>query len=228
MRVPKPHFVTMVIAALFAAATVTLAPAAFAAASPVLQTPYVQCQAALANPNGVLFIGDSITALGFDDITAQFAAAGRPVCIDTSGGRQTAEGVYRLSLYFALGMVRPTTSVVMALGSNDTLNPPGWMQTQITSAMKLLGPTRHGYWVHVFNYSPHGSAPQWKYIQGTRRVGEEIKWGAARYHNITTVPWPTLVMASYPKLLSPDLLHPTAAGNHARTQLILATMKPRT
>jgi hypothetical protein len=42
------------------------------------------------------------------------------------------------------------------------------------------------------------------------------------------VPWPTLVMASYPKLLSPDLLHPTAAGNHARTQLILATMKPRT
>lgn len=60
--------------------------------SRVLQTPLDRCRAALADPNGVLVIGDSITGLGFADITTKFAAAGRPVCINARGGRRTDEG----------------------------------------------------------------------------------------------------------------------------------------
>jgi hypothetical protein len=196
--------------------------------SKVLATPFGLCRTALANPNGVLFIGDSITALGFDNITAQFAAAGRPVCIDARGGRRTDEGVAQLYRYYSSGIMRPSTPVVMALGSNDVVGPVGGMKTNIGRTMALLGSGHQVYWVHVFNYLWwYPGVPQWKFVAGTRRVGEEIKWGTARYRNLTAVQWPTLVKASYPKLLSADLLHPTPAGNAARTRLILTTMKPR-
>jgi len=195
--------------------------------SRVLQTPVDRCRAALADPNGVLVIGDSITGLGFADITAQFAAAGRPVCINARGGRRTDEGVAQLSRYVAAGMLRPATSVVMALGSNDVLRPKGEMKTNIVRASRLLGARRNVYWVHVFNYLWWDVVPQWKYVRGTRRVGEEIKWGVRHFPNITPVQWPTLVKKTYPALLQRDLLHPTPKGNSARTRLILAAMKPR-
>jgi len=194
--------------------------------SPVVQTPFKRCRTALADPNGVLVIGDSITALGFENITAQFAAAGRPVCINARDGRRTDEGVYQLSRFVSGGLVGPNTSVVMALGSNDVLRPASEMKTNIVRTMQLLGTQRNVYWVHAFNYLWWDTVPQWRYVRGTRRVGEEIKWGAAHYGNLTTVPWPTLVKATYPALLSQDLLHPTPDGNAARTRLILETMKP--
>jgi lysophospholipase L1-like esterase len=166
--------------------------------------------------------------IGFADIVSQFTSAGRPVCINAQSGRQTAEGLRLLGQYWSQGLIKANTSIVMALGTNDVLDPPNVMRTEVESAVRTVGPAHQVYWVHVFNYWAASSVPQSYFIAGTRRVSDEINWVAMHYGNLTTVRWPALVLASsYPSLLLADLTHPTRGGSQVRTALILNTIKSR-
>jgi hypothetical protein len=110
-----------VIAVAVAAATVALVPSpASAAVAPVLQTAPATCRANLAAPNSVLIIGDSIISGWFAATTAQFTAAHRRVCVNAQPGRLTAGAVSVLAGYKAEGIITANTTVVMAIGSNDT------------------------------------------------------------------------------------------------------------
>jgi hypothetical protein len=65
--------------ALLPLSIITAAPLPDTAATTNTQMSITHCRAILAQPGGVLIIGNSITALGFDDITARFTAAGKHV-----------------------------------------------------------------------------------------------------------------------------------------------------
>jgi hypothetical protein len=166
--------------------------------------------------------------IGYADIVSQFSAAGRPVCVNAQSGRQTAEGLRQLALYWSDGLIKADTSIVMALGTNDVLDRPDVMKTEVESALRIVGPAHQMYWVHVFNYWAGSPVPQSSFIAGTQRVTDEINGVAMRYANLTPVQWPALVMRSdYPSLLLPDLTHPTTGGSQARTRLILNTIESR-
>src|SRR5665811_666354 len=108
-----------------ALAFVALTPVpAQAATATIYQTDPTTCRVNLAKPGAVLIIGDSITAGWFTASTAQYTAAGRPACINGQAGRATAGAVIVLASYKSAGMITPSTTVVMAIGSNNTQGYP--------------------------------------------------------------------------------------------------------
>ena len=218
----------IILALLGLALTLGLAsPAGAVTLPPVKSTPAAVCAANLAAPGGVLYIGDSITAGYFDAITAQFTAAGHPVCINARPGRPTQEGMDVLRAYKASGVIAPTTTVVMALGSNNTWTPrPGHMTWQVDNAIRVLGTSQPIVWVDVLNWTfNRGLAKQHQYGLNTWAVNREIWARAARYPNIKVAHWNALLRTgnNY-HAYTFDGLHTTGAGNTARQNLVLATI----
>jgi hypothetical protein len=218
-------------ATVLTAATAVAPSTASAAASPVIQTPFTTCRSNLAAPNSVLIIGDSITALWFSATSAQFTAAHRPVCINAQAGRQTAGAVYQLARYKSGGLVKPQTTVVMAIGSNDTYGAkPGYMRWQVDNAQRVL---RYGsryvqpiVWVDVLNWSPNrGAAGQRLYGAGTWVVNLQLWQKDAQYPNLKVARWNALIRNNFTRYLY-DGLHTNSYGNTARNALIMRTIGP--
>jgi hypothetical protein len=209
--------------------TTAVSAPAIAAPAPVIQTLWSTCRARLAAPNSVLIIGDSITALYVTDTIAQFTAAGRPVCVNAQSGRKTADAVFQLSRYKAAGLVRPQTTVVMAVGSNDTYGAQdGYMSGQVDAVQRIL---QHGtdytqpvVWVDVLRWSlDAGVAGQSIYRAGTTTVNLQLWQKDAQYQNLRVAHWYDLV-SSNPTTYLYDLLHPTPFGSTARNRLIISTL----
>ena len=192
----------------------------------VVQTPTAECAAALADPNGVLVIGDSLSVIGFDDITTLFPAAGHPVCVNAQSGRNTVTGFQVMASYFLSGVVGPDTTIVMALGTNDIPSATNVMRNMMETSIRYVGKGHQMFWVQPFCEYPFSpTITQAQYDAGTWRIGTEMQWVATHYANFHSVPWPDLVLSTnYPSLLNSDLTHPTAAGSVLRTTQILNTI----
>ena len=206
--------------------TVTPAPAQAAAAT-IYQTDPTTCRVNLAKPGAVLIIGDSITAGWFAASTAQYAAAGRPACINGQSGRVTAGAVTVLASYKSAGTITPITTVVMAIGSNDTYGAKnGYMRWQVDNVERVVGMRQPVVWVDVLNWSlSRGVAGQRVYGLGTWTVNLQL-WGKdIQYPNLRVAHWNAMIRSTYTKYLS-DLLHTNAYGNTARNNLITGTISP--
>ena len=202
------------------------APATAATTTSALsQRPFYTCRLNLRAPNSVLIIGDSITA-GWAAATAgQFTAAGRPVCIDAQGGRKTAGAVSQLSLYKKAGLVSPQTTVVMAVGSNDTYGAKdGYMRWQVDNVERILGSKQPIIWVDVLNWTRNsGLAAQRAYGAGTWVVNLQLWQKDAQYPNLKVARWNAMIRNSPTTYLS-DLLHTNSYGNTARNDLVMRTI----
>jgi len=189
------------------------------------QTSPEQCRDILAQPRGVLFIGDSITAMGFDNITEQFRASDRHVCINGLGGRFTKDGVDLLASY--RGVMRPDTQIVMALGTNDVRRPYGFMRSQVERALTIAG-GRHVYWVKVYEAATlWGPAFRATCVAGTQVTNRQIVEAARAHGNMSTVDWWGLVVLTHGRLIDSYGVHPTSTGNHYRTVMVLNAMQGR-
>lgn len=218
-----------------AAATVAVAAApatAHAAAPAVYQTAFSTCRARLASPNSVLLIGDSLTSAWMTSTTAAFTTAHRPVCINAQPGRQTAEAVRQLARYKSGGLIKPQTTVVMAIGSNDAYGArAGYMRWQVDNVQRVL---QYGksyrqpvVWVDVLNWwRNHGVAAQRVYGAGTWVVNIQLWQKDAQYPNLRVAHWNALIRSHYTPCLF-DGLHMNAYGDAARNALIIRTLGPR-
>jgi len=164
--------------------------------------------------------------------TAAFTAAGRPVCINAQSGRQTAEAVRQLARYKSAGLIRPQTTVVMAVGSNDTYGArAGYMRWQVDNVQRVL---QYGksyrqpvVWVDVLNWwRNRGVAAQRVYGAGTWVVNIQLWQKDAQYPNLRVAHWNALTGSHYTRYLI-DGLHMSAYGITARNDLIMRTLGPR-
>jgi hypothetical protein len=211
-----------------ALAFVALTPVpAQAATTTIYQTDPTTCRVNLAKPGAVLIIGDSITAGWFTASTAQYTAAGRPACINGQAGRATAGAVIVLASYKSAGMITPSTTVVMAIGSNDTYGAKnGYMRWQVDNVERVVGRSQPVVWVDVLNWSlSRGVAGQRVYALGTWTVNLQLWAKDTQYPNLRVAHWNAMIRGTYKKYLS-DLLHTNAYGNTARNDLITRTVGP--
>lgn len=216
------------ITALFPPANVATAvvPApAVAATVPVYQTSSAACRSNLAAPRSILLIGDSITAGWFAATTAQLAAARRPACINAQAGRTTAQGVATLAAYKKAGMVTANTTVVMAVGSNDTRGAKdGYIRWQVDNVLRVVGTRQPVVWVDVLNWwVSHGVVAQRAYGAGTWVVNQQLWQKDAQYPSIRVAHWNAMIRSHYATYLF-DGLHTNRFGNTARNNLILRTI----
>jgi hypothetical protein len=226
------RFMSVVVAATVATAATAIAPlAASAAMPPVIQTAFTTCRSNLALANSVLIIGDSIAAQWFSATTAQFTAAHRPICINVQAGRQTADAVYQLSRYKSGGLVKPQTTVVMAIGSNDAYGAkPGYMSWQVDNVQRVLQYGRSYkqpvVWVDVLNWrSGVGLAKLRAYGAGTWVVNLQLWAKDAQYANLKVARWNAMIRNNYAKYLY-DGLHTNSYGNTERNAVIMRTIGP--
>jgi len=211
-----------------ALAFVALTPVpAQAATATIYQTDPTTCRVNLAKPGAVLIIGDSITAGWFTASTAQYTAAGRPACINGQAGRATAGAVIVLASYKSAGMITPSTTVVMAIGSNNTYGAKnGYMRWQVDNVERVVGRSQPVVWVDVLNWSlSRGVAGQRVYALGTWTVNLQLWAKDTQYPNLRVAHWNAMIRGTYKKYLS-DLLHTNAYGNTARNDLITRTVGP--
>ena len=195
------------------------------AATTTTQTPIEQCRTILAQPKGVLFIGDSLTAMGFDTITAQFTAAGKHVCINGLGGQSTALGVAVLTTYVNAGVLSPDTQIVMALGTNDVLHT-AVMQSGIDATLALVG-RRRLIWVNVYNGTGFfGWIGRLKCLAGSKVVNQIIASNVKAHPTMVSVDLWGMVVLTNLRLIyctnSNGGVHTTPTGSYYRTQMTLA------
>lgn len=197
-------------AVLAAIALASFADPAQAVVYPVTQTPVAACSAAVHNPKGVLWIGDSITASGYSDITARLGRLGHPVCVNGQPGRSTAQGVAVLRQYIRSGLIAPT--VIMALGTNDAsadvLVPD--FGCQVNNAMFAVGRNRRVYWINVYNGLSAGT------VQQSSNINAQLVTQDRAHTNLAKSEW-FLYVSNRLYLLQSDQVHPTGLGNSVRT-----------
>ena len=223
MEVRTFRLIAVTAAALTAVAMVPAT--AHAATAPVYQTAFATCRANLAAPNSVLIIGDSITSGWFAAITAQFEAAGRPVCINAQPGRTIAGGVAQLSRYKTGGLVTPRMTVVMAVGSCGTYGATaGDIRWQVDNVVRIVGTKQRVVWVDVLRWVTNsGPVAQRAYGLGTWVVNLQLWAKDAQYPNVKVAHWNALIRSNYTKYVF-DGLHATRYGNTARNDLIMRTI----
>jgi lysophospholipase L1-like esterase len=205
---------TITAGALLLAALAAPAPAT-AVTSPVLSDTAATCTAVARNPQGVLVIGDSITAAGFSSIKANLARLGRPSCINARSGRGTAEGVEVLRTYIRSGQI-PLT-IIMALGTNDTLIA-STIPAQAKATMFAVGQGRRVYWVNIYNAQTDRSAEA---LAQTRAINYSLAVADRATVNLAVVDWYSYVAPRASYLMQLDGVHPTWPGNQCRTTVML-------
>jgi len=182
---------------------------------PVLADSGATCARVARNPAGVLVIGDSITANGFSDIKKRLGALGHPSCINARVGRSTGEGVEVLRQYIRTTRIPHT--VILALGTNDTLNVatvPGLVR----AAMFAAGSSTRVYWVNAFNAQSTRAAEA---TAQTQQINRTLWQADHNYWNLAVVDWSGYITPRADYLLQSDGVHPTGLGNQVRTTLML-------
>jgi hypothetical protein len=166
--------------------------------------------AAVHDPDGVLWIGDSITASGYSDITTRLGNLGHPVCVNGQPGRTAAQGVEVMRQYFRAGLVAPT--MVLALGTNDASDPAlvADFGCQVNNAMFAAGATRRVYWINVYNGTSAAT------LEGSRAINNALVTEDRAHTNLAKSEWYGYIIDRL-SLLQADQVHPTGAGNSART-----------
>jgi hypothetical protein len=185
----------------------------------------------------ILYLGDSITVGGKNDIMARLTQDGWFVCIDARAGQTTAAALN----YYSHSNAFPAYAdvIVMATGANDIFDP-GKLRVQVIRARQYAG-TRPLVWVNTYvnrwhapvRYSSHDlyntqivnsyltRRPGWRYINYV------VDW----YGLVTgRVQYPFLPINGSPPaplkrqlpsvVLLRDGVHTTAQGSYARAAYI--------
>jgi len=187
------------------AVTVQAAPA-----HAVLADSTTTCTHVAHNTQGVLVIGDSITANGFGDIKKRLAALGHPSCINARVSRGTVEGVEVLRQYIRSTGIPHT--VILALGTNDSLRA-ATMPKLVRAAMFAAGSSTRVFWVNAFRAATA--------IAQTRQINTALRQADHFYWNLAVVDWDKYITPRADYLLQADGVHPTGLGNRVRTTLML-------
>ena len=178
---------------------------------PVVATTAATCRAVARWPKGVTVIGDSLTAQSVSEISRQFRAAGRPVCVNAQGGRQTSQAVSVLRTMRASRMLAPT--VVLALGTNDVYTSTVVFNAAAKAALDLTA-TRSTVWAVGYRATePMGSAR----IEGL--VGQ---WQESS-PRLTSARW-SGVAVSHPEIFRPDRIHPTVDGRKVYAKFLVSAL----
>ncbi len=163
--------------------------------------------AAVAPPAGaaqgspVVVVGDSILLAAAEEITASFP--GRPVVVDAEVGRPTNVGLDVIRQH--RGSI--TDTLVVGLGANDGATP-SIFRPRVEAILAEVSDVAHVYWVEV--------AEVRSYYPTTNAIVREV---AARYPNVTIIPWSADALANS-NWTGSDGLHLTAAGQHAMAERI--------
>lgn len=161
----------------------------------------------------LLILGDSITSRWTTQLAASLEAAGWWPCIDAQAGRPT-----RGALDFYAGGFGAVDVVVMATGSNDVFDPAA-MPVQVARARSLAG-ARPLVWVNVYvdRWSSRWRAAD---LRNSRAVNGSLR-------RVDVVDWYGFLArkASRPRLYLSDGVHTNAAGNAARTALLVGALVP--
>lgn len=198
-------------AAAFGAALALAATAGSAAAvdGPVVATSPALCRAQAGVPAAVTLIGDSLTVQSLEAISAAYAGAQRPLCVNAQSGRRTIDAVPYLKTLRATGQLAPT--VVLALGTNDTDTPNAAFNQAAQAALGQTYPRPTGWAVGYRSTDPAGSA---------RIAGLVGEWDAA-IARVTSARWGDVVRA-HPEFIGPDGVHPTELGRIAYAGFLLS------
>ena len=182
---------------------------------PVLADSSATCSRVAHDPHGVLVIGDSITASGFNDIKTRLRTLGHLSCINARSGRPTSEGIDVVRSYIRTTGIPPT--IILALGTNDTLIA-NTMPAKIRAAMFAAGASRRVFWVNV--YDAQSSRPVEALAQ-SRQINSALWQADHFYWNLAVVDWSDYIAPRAYYLLQSDGVHPTRLGNRARTTLMM-------
>jgi hypothetical protein len=132
-----------------------------------------------------------------------------------------------LASYKSAGMITPSTTVVTAIGSNDTYDAKnGCMRWQVDNVERVIGRSQPVVWVDILNWSlSRGVTGQRVYALGTWTVNLQLWDKDTQYPNLRVARWNAMIRGTNKKYLS-DQLHTNAYGNTARNDLTTRTAGP--
>lgn len=225
-------------------ATAVIAPGEFAAAADPSRAPYgsgalgdwtnlgrsISTPAQfdnVADVNGVLIIGDSITNANAYDLAVKVGQRhGLPLAVNAWNGRPTAPAVDWLEANVGTDGI-PERGLVMACGTNDIFRPLRFWE-QVNRVMALAD-GRPVYWVNVFAArSGVSAAMRLADMRNSAMVNEQIARQLRVYPNLRIVEWFSSLGGGHNESnvdawLS-DGVHCTPAGRVAWCDLILDAM----
>ncbi|MFF0339701.1 hypothetical protein [Kribbella sp. NPDC004875] len=177
--------------------------------------------------DGVVLFGDSIAV---QDGGALGRLLGRQLGTSfaeyTWAGQPTASAVGELAAWArTYGLPR---RIVMAVGSNDIFDPPGFA-AQVERALRIAGPRRTVFWVDVqVSRTDEPAAVQLADQRNSEWINLQLEQARAAHPNLRIVPWAEF-LAAHPERLHTDLRdgrHTTVpAGQGARNGLILQAIR---
>ena len=176
---------------------------------------------AVVAQDGILAFGDSIGVSTFADLASRLHSSGTRLAMNAKSGRPTAPTVDILSRWATIYHL--PTRILMAVGTNDIFNPPGFA-AQINRVMTIIGPDVVVYWpeIHVSRWE-QSAGVQVADQRNSDWLNVQLHAAAARHPNLRIISWASFLnqkpgsrIAAY---LS-DGVHPTATGMAARNLLI--------
>lgn len=187
----------------------------------------VQTAGCVNGPVGrrVLVVGDSITVFTQATLERRLAAAGWSVCLDARRSETTAGA---LDNYAATGAFPAYVDVVvMATGTNDALDPTGFV-AQVTRA-RAYATGRPLLWFTTW-MRPTGlpAATAARYLAGSHRINAVIWKQVDRARRGSVVDWHATIDAGRSRAAAflRDGVHTTELGGRQRTALLVAALRP--
>ena len=172
----------------------------------------------------VLVVGDSITVFTQTTLTRMLTSAGWSVCLDAQRSQTTAG---MLDGYRDAGAFPSYVDIiVMAVGSNDVLNPSPFVAQvararQYAAGRPLLWFTT---WVRPTAFAPSISA---RYLVGSERVNAVIWKYVERARRGSVIDWHASVAAgpSRARAYLADGVHPTDLGGRQRAAMLVTALR---
>jgi hypothetical protein len=172
--------------------------------------------------NGVFMFGDSIAVQdgpALEDLLRN--RTGDAIAVHDWSGQPTSAAVDALEDWerrFGL-----PSRIVMAVGSNDIFDPPGFA-AQIERAMHIAGPSRTVYWVNVYVDRTRQSADVRAADQANSAwINQQLEQAAVRHPNLRIIRWAEYLAAQPggPASYLRDGIHTSEPlGQNARNELI--------